>query len=57
VHVHLYVAGTYTLVVSAFEPGQTGRFVLDVESSAAVTISPIPAEGAGMFARSIEGVW
>ncbi|RSH94436.1 cysteine protease [Saitozyma podzolica] len=56
-HVHSYIAGTYTLVISAFEPGQTGQFVLDVESSAAVTISPIPAEGAGMFARSIEGVW
>ncbi|WVQ94450.1 hypothetical protein IAU59_001529 [Kwoniella sp. CBS 9459] len=49
--------GTYTLIVSAFEPGQTGPFSLAVEGTAPISIKPIPAEGAGMFSRVINDQW
>lgn len=50
-------AGTYTLVVSTFEPGTTAPYQLSIESTASVTVSPIPQEGAGMYHRSAEGPW
>ncbi|WVF66841.1 hypothetical protein IAT40_001583 [Kwoniella sp. CBS 6097] len=49
--------GKYTLIVSAFEPGQMGPFTLTVESTAPIDIEPIPAEGAGMFSRIINHQW
>lgn len=49
--------GTYTLLVSSWEREQVGTYSLLAESSAPVTLSPIPQEGAGMFARSIQGRW
>ncbi|EPQ32386.1 uncharacterized protein PFL1_00582 [Pseudozyma flocculosa PF-1] len=49
--------GTYTLVVSTFQPGQVGPFVLSVECSTPIRIQPIPQEGAGMYARTIRGGW
>jgi calpain-7 len=52
-----HTAGTYTLVVSSFEPRQTGTYLLEVESTAPVSITPIAAEGAGMFSRVVEGIW
>lgn len=45
--------GVYTLVVSAYDPSHTGPFQLSVESSAALWLSPIPAEGAGMYHRRL----
>ncbi|OXB33391.1 calpain-like protease palB/RIM13 [Cryptococcus neoformans] len=48
---------TYTLIVSAFEPGQTGLFSLSLEATAPVSIIPIAAEGAGMYNRVINGSW
>ncbi|KIR26024.1 calpain-like protease palB/RIM13 [Cryptococcus deuterogattii LA55] len=48
---------TYTLIVSAFEPGQTGRFSLSLEATASVSIIPIAAEGAGMYNRVVNGSW
>lgn len=50
-------ADTYTLIVSAFEPGQTGLFSLSLEATAPVSIIPIAAEGAGMYNRVINGSW
>ncbi|WWD16725.1 hypothetical protein CI109_101156 [Kwoniella shandongensis] len=49
--------GTYTIIVSAFDPGQTGAYSLTLESTAAVTVSQIPAEGSGMFNRMLKGTW
>lgn len=48
---------TYTLIVSAFEPGQTGLFSLSLEATAPVSIIPIAAEGAGMYNRVVNGFW
>jgi calpain-7 len=39
--------GTYTVVVSTFEPGQTGRFSLRISATVPVTLKPVPADGAG----------
>ncbi|WVW79913.1 hypothetical protein I302_101883 [Kwoniella bestiolae CBS 10118] len=49
--------GTYTLVVSSFEPDHTGPFTVSFESTAPVDITPIPAEGAGMYSRIVNGAW
>ncbi|EKD04298.1 hypothetical protein A1Q2_01329 [Trichosporon asahii var. asahii CBS 8904] len=50
-------AGTYTVLVSSYEQDDTGPFTLCVESSSPISLSPIPAEGAGMFSRSVSGKW
>ncbi|OCF58147.1 calpain-like protease palB/RIM13 [Kwoniella mangroviensis CBS 10435] len=49
--------GTYTLVVSSFEPNHTGLYTLSFESTAPADITPIPAEGAGMYSRVVNGAW
>lgn len=49
--------GTYTVIVSSYEPDTTGPFSLCVESSLPISLSPIPAEGAGMFSRTVSGKW
>ncbi|KJA22940.1 hypothetical protein HYPSUDRAFT_138453, partial [Hypholoma sublateritium FD-334 SS-4] len=49
--------GTYVVVVSAFEPHHTGPFSLQVESSHAFDMKPIPQEGAGMYCKTIRGAW
>ena len=51
------LAGAYTLVVSAFEPGATGDYILKIESTSTIVVSPIAPEGAGMYVRTVEGVW
>lgn len=50
-------AGTYTVIVSTFEPGATAAYTLNVESSSPVSLESVPAEGAGMFSRTINGAW
>lgn len=50
-------AGVYTVLVSSYEQDDTGPFSLSVESSSPISLSPIPAEGAGMFSRSVSGKW
>jgi hypothetical protein len=51
-------AGEYTLVVSSFQPEATGSFSLKVESmNNPFEITPIPQEGAGMYAKTIIGSW
>lgn len=40
-------AGTYTIVASTFEPGQTARFALRVSAACAVDVRPVPADAAG----------
>ncbi|KAG1725450.1 hypothetical protein EDB19DRAFT_265604 [Suillus lakei] len=52
---HAHVAadlalGDYTVILSAFEPNQTGKFALKMESPSRFEIKAIPQEGAGMYA-------
>jgi len=49
--------GQYTAVVSSFEPRMTTEYSLVLESSAGFDISPIPSEGADMFAKTVKGIW
>ncbi|KAF9987916.1 hypothetical protein BGZ65_001208 [Modicella reniformis] len=48
---------TYTVVVSAYDPGYTGRYTLTMQSQVKMSLTPIPAEGAGMFRKKIEAQW
>ncbi|PWN53961.1 hypothetical protein IE53DRAFT_383488 [Violaceomyces palustris] len=50
-------AGTYTLVLSTFEPNQEGPFSISVECSSPFKMSPIPQEGAGMYHRTLRDRW
>ncbi|KAG0229724.1 calpain 7 [Mortierella sp. GBA43] len=50
-------AGTYTVIVSTYDPGIIGRYTLTMESQIKLALTPIPAEGAGMFKKKIEGRW
>ncbi|CAG8478382.1 9192_t:CDS:10 [Ambispora gerdemannii] len=50
--------GDYTIILSTFEPGLCGDFLLTVGSNAiGFSVVPIPAEGAGMFKKVITGKW
>ncbi|EPQ55287.1 hypothetical protein GLOTRDRAFT_41696, partial [Gloeophyllum trabeum ATCC 11539] len=49
--------GEYTLVVSAFEPDQQGKFSLQVASNRPFELEPIPQEGAGMYTKTVRGTW
>ncbi|KAM7196007.1 calpain-like protease [Naviculisporaceae sp. PSN 640] len=40
-------AGTYTVVVSTFEPGQLGKFALRVSANTVPTLRPVLADAAG----------
>lgn len=50
-------AGTYTLIVSSFEPRHEASFTLKLDSTLPLKITPIPQEGAGMFNRTLSGTW
>ncbi|CDR35970.1 RHTO0S01e11254g1_1 [Rhodotorula toruloides] len=50
-------AGSYTLVVSSFQPQHLADFSVSVKSNFIVELSPIPPEGAGMYARQAKGCW
>ncbi|KAF9152216.1 calpain 7, partial [Actinomortierella ambigua] len=49
--------GVYTVIVSTFEPGQTGKYKLIVQSIIDLPLTPIPIEGAGMFKNVQKGQW
>ncbi|KAK1920912.1 calpain-like protease palB/RIM13 [Papiliotrema laurentii] len=49
--------GVYTVSVSAYEPGQVGEYTLKLDSDLPVSLSPIPGEGAGMYGRTLSGMW
>ncbi|TFK50844.1 cysteine proteinase [Heliocybe sulcata] len=49
--------GDYTVVVSAFEPEQQGKFSLQVESPYPFDMESIPQEGAGMYNKTVRGAW
>ncbi|BGP36544.1 hypothetical protein JCM10449v2_000445 [Rhodotorula kratochvilovae] len=49
--------GTYTLVVSSFQPRHFADFSLAIKSSLPVEVAPVPPEGAGMYARQVKGAW
>lgn len=53
----MVTAGTYTVIVSTFEPRTTTPLALHVECSAKFEMESIPAEGAGMFSRVVRGEW
>ncbi|KAE9408723.1 hypothetical protein BT96DRAFT_807713, partial [Gymnopus androsaceus JB14] len=53
----LSLAGDYTVIVSAFEPHQTGPYTLAVNSFARFSVAAIPQEGAGMYRKTIKGTW
>jgi len=40
------LAGTYTVVVSTYNPGIIGKFSLTMQSQIKLSLTPIPAEGA-----------
>lgn len=50
-------AGEYTLIVSSFEPRQQGAFELSLNSLRPFDLVLLPAEGAGMFTKTIRGAW
>ncbi|WFD32592.1 cysteine protease [Malassezia sp. CBS 17886] len=47
--------GTYTLVVSTYEPAQAAEFSLCVDSSCRAEVRPLRAEGAGLRHRALAG--
>ncbi|KAJ4483777.1 hypothetical protein J3R30DRAFT_3284463 [Lentinula aciculospora] len=49
--------GDYSIIVSTFEPQQTGAFSLSVNSFASFDVTPIPQEGAGMYRKTVKGMW
>ncbi|EJD08078.1 cysteine proteinase [Fomitiporia mediterranea MF3/22] len=49
--------GEYCIIVSTFEPRLRGNFALRIESSLRMEVEDIPAEGAGMFCKTIKGAW
>ncbi|GAA5903179.1 hypothetical protein JCM8208_002229 [Rhodotorula glutinis] len=49
--------GSYTLVVSSFQPRHLADFSLVLRSSLPIELAPVPAEGAGMYARQAKGAW
>ncbi|KAG1878778.1 hypothetical protein F4604DRAFT_1754108 [Suillus subluteus] len=49
--------GDYTVILSAYEPDQTGKFTLKVESPSRFEIKTIPQEGAGMYVKTVRGEW
>ncbi|GAA5870476.1 hypothetical protein JCM16303_002018 [Sporobolomyces ruberrimus] len=49
--------GTYTLVVSSFQPLHEDTFELSLHSSLPLQVTPIPPEGAGMYSRVVKGAW
>lgn len=50
-------AGEYTLIVSSFEPRQHGTYELTLKSMRAFELDLLPAEGAGMYTKTIRGAW
>ena len=50
-------AGSHTLIVSSFEPSQTGKYDLSIECDQPISIRTIPQEGAGMFSRTVSRTW
>ena len=54
---HTFIAGDYTLIVSAFEPKYRGPFTLKLETDNVAELTPIPQEGAGMYATTLRGAW
>ena len=51
------LAGHYCVVVSTFEPRHRGKFTLRVDSAMPMDLEDIPAEGAGMFCKTVKGAW
>ncbi|CAG8715755.1 6190_t:CDS:2, partial [Racocetra persica] len=49
--------GDYTIVISTFEAGLVGDYVLTVASNVKFNLNSIPLEGAGLFRRAIHGEW
>lgn len=52
-----FAAGSYTLIVSSFQPRHLAHFSLVLRSSLTVELAPVPPEGAGMYARQAKGAW
>ncbi|KAJ2233312.1 cysteine protease [Coemansia sp. RSA 1722] len=49
--------GSYTVVLSTFEPFMFSRFKLALRLDAPFALAPIPREGAGMRLRELHGHW
>lgn len=51
--------GTYTLIISSFEPGRLGQgpYSLTLDSETKLKMGSIPLEGAGMYHRTLKGEW
>lgn len=53
----MMVAGTYTAIISTFDPGVTTPYALNIESALPVNLESIPAEGAGLYSRTVQSKW
>ncbi|KIY50677.1 cysteine proteinase [Fistulina hepatica ATCC 64428] len=51
------VPANFAVILSTFEPNQTGLYSLCVQSAHPVELQPIAQEGAGMYSTTIEGEW
>jgi len=49
--------GSYVIICSTFGSAQEADFSLRIQSSEPVSLASIPAEGAGMFSRTLKGKW
>ncbi|KDE09604.1 hypothetical protein MVLG_00012 [Microbotryum lychnidis-dioicae p1A1 Lamole] len=56
-HEDLAANTAYTVIISSFAPEALGTFKLSIQSNMSIVAEPIPAEGAGMFARVARGQW
>ncbi|KAL0955704.1 hypothetical protein HGRIS_001924 [Hohenbuehelia grisea] len=49
--------GSYTVILSPFEPSCIGPFSLDIECSNRCDLKLIPQEGAGMYGKPVRSAW
>lgn len=52
-----FLAGDYTLIISAFEPRQIGAYEICLQSLRPFDVTLLPIEGAGMYTKTVFGAW
>jgi len=56
-NMHSLRVGSYVIICSTFGNAQEADFSLRIQSSEPASLASIPAEGAGMFSRTLKGKW